>query len=356
MAGEHNEVEGLNVAQSASEDEIRELGTPILDEGDSKVDKGVTDVDGGDDTDDDDLESEGRVIQSAEEQAAGSEADKARIREADKQKRLNQRQRQKAKIEQLERQLANALASNQNVNERVSQLENTNVGTQYATLQSHEQQAMTQEQQYKDIIADATVKGDGIRVAEATQALIEVRERKTLIQNAKTQLETQARQPRHQKLDQAVASNATAFMAKVPWYKGPQAVDQNSMILKAIDNAMSAEGWDPRSPTYWTELESRTREALPKLFQSAAGGENGSQGDPKGGNGAYNPATERRTPKSPVAGSGSNNSGGGSSQQSYRLSGERVKAMKEAGIWEDPKRRANMIKRYQELDKQTSTT
>jgi hypothetical protein len=36
----------------------------------------------------------------------------------------------------------------------------------------------------------------------------------------------------------------------------------------------------------------------------------------------------------------------------YRLSPDRVKAMKEAGIWEDPTARREMIKSYMDFDKQ----
>ena len=141
-------------------------------------------------------------------------------------------------------------------------------------------------------------------------------------------------------------------MAKVPWYKGVNAADQDSRILSAIDNTMANEGWDPRSPTYWAELESRAKQYLGHRFK----GQETTQERAAGGNGGYNPTSQPQRPKSPVAGGGSNNfDGGGGGGTKYRLSAERVKAMKEAGIWEDPKRREGMIKRYQELDKQTAS-
>jgi hypothetical protein len=48
-----------------------------------------------------------------------------------------------------------------------------------------------------------------------------------------------------------------------------------------------------------------------------------------------------------VTGSGRENAASsGGNKTSFTLSAEQVKAMKDAGMWEDPEKRARMIRRY----------
>ena len=56
-------------------------------------------------------------------------------------------------------------------------------------------------------------------------------------------------------------------------------------------------------------------------------------------------------PRPTVAGAG-RESGGADSGKTYRLSSDRVQALKDAGIWDDPKQRAEAIRRFREYDKQ----
>lgn len=53
-----------------------------------------------------------------------------------------------------------------------------------------------------------------------------------------------------------------------------------------------------------------------------------------------------------MSGSG-RESGGGAAQNrgGFRLSSERVKALKDAGIWDNPAERAEAVKRFREYDK-----
>lgn len=336
----------LNLSQSATDSDLKEFD-PILTEAE-KAAETKKEQSGGEEDDEDDETSSG-VKTSQEELEAGTDAEKHEARERNKAGRLNQRQRQKQRIETLERQLANAISMHQEVSSRVQQLENTNQGTQFAQLQRAEEEAAGDEISLKNIIADASVKGDGIRVAEATQGLIRAQQRREMIGQAKEAMQAEARRPKTQPLDSDTVSHARAFMAENPWYKGPKSTDQDSRIMSSIDNTMTNEGWDPKSPTYWLELKTRAKKYLGHRFES----QNLSQTDSTRSESGYNPPTEQRqTTRSPVAGGGSNNSeGGGGSSPKYRLNSERVKAMKEAGYWDDPKKRASVIKRYQEADR-----
>lgn len=352
-----NEIDGLNLSQFAEPEEIAELMKKEDPVGD-KSEKDATDTsanpDDGDDGDDsDDGDDDQRAVRSQEEQEAATPEAREKAREKKKQERLNQRQRQREKIQTLERQLANSIADKQAMEQRLSALESSQTGTQFATLEQHELQAKAIEKQLKDIIADASTKGDGERVAEATQGLIEVRERQKMIEQAKEGLKARSAHPKSQPLDTEVVNHARAFMAKATWYKGPKGTDPDSRVLTALDNSLTAEGWDPKSESYWQELEARASKYLSHRFKGGERGQKDSKDDPNGGDSTHNGAQDRQR-RSPVAGGSNDSGGGGSDSKTYRISASRVQAMKEAGIWDDPKRRASAIKRYQEYDKQNA--
>jgi hypothetical protein len=88
------------------------------------------------------------------------------------------------------------------------------------------------------------------------------------------------------------------------------------------------EGYDPASEDYWDELDKRLSKRLPHRY-----------------NESYDEAPKRR-PKSFVTGSSREVASSGGGRNSFVLAPEQVRAMKEAGMWDDPDKRAKMIKRY----------
>jgi hypothetical protein len=108
-----------------------------------------------------------------------------------------------------------------------------------------------------------------------------------------------------------------------------------------IDKRLAAEGFDPRQPTYWSELSKRVAKYLPHRANSSyTAGANASNGKPN---------------RTPVAGSGRESGAGDGSRSSgstYQLSAARVQALKDAGTWSDPKARAEAIRRYRDYDRQ----
>jgi hypothetical protein len=119
-------------------------------------------------------------------------------------------------------------------------------------------------------------------------------------------------------------------MARNDWYD-PNGKDTDSKIAVKVDEELVEEGWDPTSEDYWDELDTRLQRYLPHRY-----GKQQSQG------------TTRR-PRS-VVGSGRESSPA-SRPGEFRLSSERVKAIKDAGKWEDQTERQKMIRRYAEYDR-----
>lgn len=121
---------------------------------------------------------------------------------------------------------------------------------------------------------------------------------------------------------------ANGWMEKNDWYD-PNGQDEDSQIAKVIDNKLMSDGWNPETKDYWDELDKRLQKRLPHHY---------TQGQDE--------ASSRRRPRSFVTGSERESVGGGSGGSTFVLLPEQVRAMKDAGYWDDPAARAKMIKRY----------
>lgn len=363
MAGETThviaEVDSLNVLSTASEEDVREIerlfekepgdegGTKPKDEGEGQGDQGGPKDDEGDDEGHDgDEEQRGKVDEELNE--ARTEADREAIRERRRQERRAKRDRQRDKVESLERQLENERRQRQEMANRLAALENSNTGTQYASLKQAEEQAGAAIKKLTEQIADATTKQDGDRAALATTRLLEAREVQAQIKHAREAMEQRARQQQapqgRSSLSKETLAFADDFMARNKWYKGPESDDLDSKVLSTVDRKLLDEGWNPDQKGYWDELEKRMSTYLPHRAREKS---------PGSGNSGYTPATEgnqRQSQRSPVAGASGGNSGGGGGRKTYKLSEERVRAMKEAGLWDDPAKRESAIRRYRSYD------
>ena len=166
------------------------------------------------------------------------------------------------------------------------------------------------------------------------------RQRYNQLTGIKQNMTKQSAQPAAQPLDPRTKNYADAFVSRTPWFDaaGEESSDQDSRMLARLDKDLHAEGWNPATEEYWTELESRGKKYLPHRYNS---GYNAQQG-----------ARQRI----PVSGGSRDSAGTKSGNASYRLSAERVNALKDAGVWEDAAKRADAIRRFKEFDAQASNS
>lgn len=330
----------VNSDQSATDDEVRQLLEPTKTEPSTEPStEAKTEAKPADfDVDDDDHEERTTKV-DAELADANTDSEREAIRERRRQERKDRRERGREKVSSLERMVQGLAQKNQEMAQQLAVLQDSNSGAQLAQVDAAITEANNAAEHFKNIIADATTKGDGRTVAEATEYMINARNRAQQLVQVKQNAVRVTNQPKP--LNPAMAKHATDFMSEHKWFN-VQSADPDSKVMSAIDNSLTAEGWDPTSEAYWSELRARGSKYLPHRFT------NGTKPQ------AYNGANTRGT-KSPVAGSGSNSSSGGSGNVNYGISTERVKAMKDAGIWDDPKRRDAMIKRYRDVDKQANS-
>ena len=176
-------------------------------------------------------------------------------------------------------------------------------------------------------MSEATSSQDGEAFAKAQEMWYDARKQ---VEDLKRFRETAATPKQQASIpDPNLQRLAADWMERNRWYK-PDNKDTDSKIAKQIDESLTAEGWDPTSEEYWDELDNRLQRYLPHRYNQ--------QEDET--------PSRRSRPRNIVTGSGRESSPAAGGRNTFTLTPEQVRAMKDAGFWDDPQKRAKMIKRY----------
>lgn len=178
-------------------------------------------------------------------------------------------------------------------------------------------------------LSEATGSGDGDSAVKAQELMYEAREQLQQLNQLKRQADRPV-QNAAPAIDPTVQRNASTWIERNSWYK-PDLSDTDSKIAKQVDEVLAKEGWSPTDPDYWDELDNRLQKYLPHHYNGASDKRD----------------TDRRTPRNTVGSSGREASAAyGGTNRTFTLTAEQVRAMKDAGMWDNPDKRAKMIKRY----------
>jgi len=319
-------------------DDLKDLKVKELDDGSLQVgDDPVIEKEDSSDKDDDrvstgktsdDEDEDGHAEETSEEAEARRERNRAR--------RIQNKASRKEYVESLKRELASRDTMLNELSTRLASVEQHSVGNQAAQLDAAITEASNYYNHYKDVNRKAIELADGAVAVDAQEKMFAAQNRFNMLQNAKKNMGAKAvQQPKP--LDPRMAQNANAWIEKNSWYD-PSGSDADSSLVMNIDNRLVQEGWNPTTSEYWEELDSRVKKYLP---HRAVSGYNRTQGNPQS------------KPRVPVAGSGQES--GAAPKGTYRLSAERVKALKDAGIFDDPIKRADAIKRFQIYDRENGS-
>ena len=233
--------------------------------------------------------------------------------------------------------LAQMARENEEMKRRLSQLERNTKAEHVVRLDKNIEDAETRKEYAKLKIAEATQNQDGQAMVEAQMLLQaasdDVRELKQMRTNADRELN---RQPQNNAPDPSVQRRANEWVRRNSWYDS-SLQDPDSKVAKKMDELMVAQGWDPKDPDYWDELDSRLQKELPHRYNDR--------------NDDDRPNVRR--PRNVVGSAGREASAayGGSNRSQFVLSPERVRAMKEAGAWDNADRKAKMIKQFMAYDR-----
>lgn len=280
--------------------------------------------------DDDDDEDEDRLAMSEDDSDDEITSKNAEKRE----KRTKRRELQKRAKERSQRELEFLRQQNAAMEQRLRAIEGTTLNQQVSGIDQHMQQALYEAQQAEQIMARAVEAGNGDDVAAALRIRDEARARAAELTSYKQQAEQIARQAQQPQVDPRVSSYAQQWLEANPWYN-PQGRDEDSAITKAIDNALAAEGWNPSSEDYWHELTRRVSARI--------GGDDGA-------------SSQRQAPpkrKAPPTGNTREHAPASSRNEVY-VTPARKQAMIDAGVWDDPVKRTQMLKAYQAYDKNSA--
>lgn len=297
------------------------IDRPVVDqEDDTNLERDPLDVIDDDDEDERETHDEGLIEGTSDEREA--------IRERRRLERKTRKEAQRAREEDLRNQVRARDRQLEELTNRLSAVENRTSGADISRIDEGIRQTNAAYDFFKQQLAKATTEGNGDAAAEATEKMFQVRQRAAELDSLKKNMVKANTAP--QPLDARMVNHANGWMKKNSWYS-PENSDSDSQVVTALDRALASEGFDPSTEAYWEELTRRTEKYLPHRVKRGK------------------IETVEKTPRSPVP-AGKPRGGNPAKGGAFTLSRDRVEAMKEAGVWDDPKARNDMIRRYREAD------
>ena len=278
--------------------------------------------------DSDEADEEARQTELANGGAIDPDAEA--VREAKRAKRRARKDYHKQVAVEKDTKLHLLERQNQELLERLSVVERKTQGSEIARINKAIEDQETRILYAKQKIKEATETGNGDLLTQAQELWYEAKKQYESLEGLKRQ---SVQQPQHQTIqapDPLITRHATNWMDDNPWYD-PNGRDSDSKIALTIDQSMAEEGWNPKTQEYWEELDNRLAKYLPHRYSGAV-------------ETSVNPSTRR--PKNVVTSSGRENATSSGGKNTFTLTPDQVRAMKDAGMWDDPDKRAKMIRRY----------
>jgi hypothetical protein len=259
------------------------------------------------------------------------DAEREKIREARREERRLKKQLHREKSKEASSLINMLKKQNEVLNNRLAAVEKKTSGAELARVDKAIEDAGVEVEYAKMKLTEAVSQNDGQGVTRAQELWYEAKRKLESLENVKQNATRQMTQPQAQNIqvpDPMVQKMAADWMEDNAWYD-PHGGNEESQIAQLIDKKLTDEGFDPASEDYWDELSDRMARYLPKQGQS----------------------TQKQKPRSVMTSSGRESTATTKSNE-FRISPERVAAMKEAGAWDNPELRQKMIKRFADYDRQ----
>jgi hypothetical protein len=265
-----------------------------------------------------------------------SDPDREQIRAARREERKLKKQIHREKTKESSHLINNLRTQNQQLAERLAHLEKRTSGAELARVDKAIDDTEVQIEYAKMKMREAVANQDGDAVVKAQELMYESQRKVESLKSIKDQATRQMSQPPKPTMnvpDPSVQRNAAAWMERNKWYD-PQAKDMDSEIAQRLDKKLTDEGYDPSTQEYWEELDDRVAKYLPHRMESDMG-------------------KKKDKPKyRSIQTSSGRESASSSGGVDFRLSADRVQAIKDMGAWDNPDQRAKMIKSYAKYDRE----
>jgi hypothetical protein len=277
--------------------------------------------------DDDSDEADERARQKEMVVGGAVDEDAEALREQKRLKRQRRKEYHKQVSTEKDVKLTLLERQNQQLLERLSVLERKSHGSDLARLDKAIEDQDNRILFAKQKIAEATRNGNGELLTSAQEMWFEARRQAEALANLKKRAVAPQNQRTIQAPDPQLQRHASNWMANNPWYD-PNGKDPDSRRALNEDAILAEEGYDPKTAEYWQELDKRLQRVVPHRYTEDA--------DEK----------PRSRPRSAVTSSGREFASNNGRGNSFTLSPDQVRAMKDAGMWDDAEKRAKMIRRY----------
>lgn len=279
----------------------------------------------------------------------GQASDGSRKRESAKERRDRAK-----KARERERLELNFYAKrNEELEKRLMQLENRTTQHEGVALDQRITSVKAQMVNADRVLAEALKRPNGAGAEEFTETLRireELRDQLAQLSATKQTVESRAKaqepSSRSPAPDPLVIRNAREWADRHEWFDF-NGNDEDSRVVRAIDEALAAEGFNPAKRDYWDELTDRVKRRLPERF-----------------NGARSRTEDvddiDESSSKPRANTGPKFSSGGRERPLKKgevyVSAERKAAMQQYGVWDDPVARARLLKKYAQWDAEVAAS
>ena len=277
--------------------------------------------------DDDSDEADDRARQKEMVVGGAVDEEAEALREQKRLKRQRRKEYHKQVATEKDVKLTILERQNQQLLERLSVLERKSHGSDLARLDKAIEDQDNRILFAKQKIAEATSTGNGELLTSAQEMWFEARRQAEALVNLKKRAVAPQKQRTIQAPDPQLQRHANNWMANNPWYD-PNGKDADSRRALNEDSILAEEGYDPKTAEYWEELDRRLQRVVPHRYTE--------EEDER----------PRSRPRSAVTSSGRESASTNGRSNSFTLSPEQVRAMKDAGMWDDAEKRAKMIRRY----------
>lgn len=279
----------------------------------------------------DDFDDDNDDDSSNSQEAQGGDADQSNMTIEELRNTRREERRLRRKIhKQKNNHLVDALKKqNADLSNRLAAVEKKTSGAELARVDKAIEDAGVQVEYAKMKMKESVSISDGEGLAKAQELWYESKRKLESLEALRQNASRHMSQPQQniQVPDPMVQRLAADWMEDNPWYD-PNGRNEESQIAQVIDKRLTEEGFDPTTEDYWDELDSRMRRYMPKQQNNQ----------------------RAARPKSVMTSSGRDSTATTKSNE-FRLSPDRVNAIKEAGLWENPQARQNAIRKYAEWDR-----
>lgn len=282
------------------------------------------------DDDQDDGGDDGRLA-NRDEDDEDADAQREAIRARRREEKREQRERRRQAEARTKRENAQYQRALEAANARIAALEARQVSSEAQQVDNRLRNVEGNYNEARRVYQHAIASADGRLADEALQRMRQAERDFEQLRSVKQRLqEAPVQKPQPVQADDTpdprVVEMAEDFVARHKWYD-PEGKDEESAIVKAIDDKLANDGYDPSDEEYWVELERRVQRRLPHRFK---------------------PVAEKKS--GPPIGSGREHAPASARTEVY-VSKERKQALIDAGIWNDPVRRAKALKAYARYDR-----